>query len=160
MEKGSTLFLKGMLLLMAVPVLVFSFFVLPKVMGLFTYHLSGGRVMYTLLLLGFVSTALAYFFALYQGFRLLVAIDEQRAFERSSVLALKKIRGAASYISFFYVILLPAVYLVAERDDAPGLILIGLLFILVTAAVAVFAQILVRLLGEAIAIKEENDLTV
>ncbi len=160
MNKGSTWFLKGAILLMGLPILVFCVLILPKVAGLFVHYLVGGPALYYGLILGFLSTAAAYFYALFQGFRLLRAIDGQRAFERSSVVALKKIRLSASYISFFYLVLLPVVYIVADRDDAPGLILIALVFVFATAVVAVFAQILVRLLGEAIAIKEENDLTV
>lgn len=160
MIKRSTWFLKGAILLMGLPVLVFCILILPKVAGLFAHYLSGGSVLYYGLILGFLSTAAAYFYALFQGFRLLRAIDGQRAFERESVAALKRISFSASYISLFYVVLLPVVYIVADRDDAPGLVLIALAFIFATAVVAVFAQILVRLLGEAIAIKEENDLTV
>jgi hypothetical protein len=58
------------------------------------------------------------------------------------------------------VVILPLVFVVAEWDDAPGLIVINLVFIGASFLVAVFAAVLQRLLQQAIEIKEENDLTV
>ena len=57
-------------------------------------------------------------------------------------------------------VVLPFVYIIAEWDDAPGLILIGLVIIGASMVIAVFAAVLQRLLQEAIDIKSENDLTV
>ncbi|MGV2488281.1 UNVERIFIED_CONTAM: DUF2975 domain-containing protein, partial [Bacillus mycoides] len=51
-------------------------------------------------------------------------------------------------------------YLVAERDDAPGIIILGMLLIFASMVIAVFAAVLQRLLKDAIDIKSENDLTV
>ncbi len=55
---------------------------------------------------------------------------------------------------------LPLIYIIAEWDDAPGLILIGMVFVGASLVIAVFAAVLRRLLQEAIQIKSENDLTV
>ena len=54
---------------------------------------------------------------------------------------------------------MPLFYLVAERDDAPGII-IGMIIIFASMVIAVFAAVLQRLLKDAIDIKSENDLTV
>ena len=48
----------------------------------------------------------------------------------------------------------------AEMDDAPGIILIGMVVIFASMVIAVFAAVLQRLLQEAIDIKSENDLIV
>ena len=45
-------------------------------------------------------------------------------------------------------------------DDAPGVILIGLILIFASMVIAVFAAVLQKLLKEAIDIKSENDLIV
>lgn len=50
--------------------------------------------------------------------------------------------------------------IVAKWDDAPGLILITMVLIGASFAVAVFSSVLQRLLQQAIEIKEENELTV
>ncbi len=55
---------------------------------------------------------------------------------------------------------LPFVYIMAEVDDAPGLIVIGMVPIFASMVIAVFAAVLQRLLKEAIDIKAENDLIV
>lgn len=55
---------------------------------------------------------------------------------------------------------MPLFYLIAEADDAPGIILIGMLLIFAALVIAVFAAVLQKLLQEAIHIKSENDLTV
>ncbi len=55
---------------------------------------------------------------------------------------------------------MPLIYYAAEVDDAPGLILIGMVIICASFVVAVFAAVLQKLLENAIDIKSENDLTV
>lgn len=55
---------------------------------------------------------------------------------------------------------MPVFYLMAEIDDAPGIIVIGLVIIFASMVIAVFAAVLQKLLKEAIDIKSENDLTV
>ena len=48
----------------------------------------------------------------------------------------------------------------ADIDDAPGLVIVGMIPIFASMVIAVFAAVLQRLLKEAIDIKEENDLIV
>lgn len=55
---------------------------------------------------------------------------------------------------------MPVFYLMAEIDDAPGIIVIGLIIIFASMVIAVFVAVLQKLLKEAIDIKSENDLTV
>jgi hypothetical protein len=97
---------------------------------------------------------------LYKAFKLLSYIDKNQAFSELSVIALKKIKFCAMTISGLYVIILPFVFLVADLDDAPGLIIIGMVPIFASMVIAVFAAVLQRLLQEAIDIKSENDLIV
>lgn len=48
----------------------------------------------------------------------------------------------------------------ADKDDAPALIFVGMVIPFASLVIAVFAAVLQRLLQEAINIKSENDLTV
>ena len=105
-------------------------------------------------------SAIPFYFALYQAFKLLSYIDKNKAFSELSVKALKNIKYCAITISSLYVVVMPLFYLIAELDDAPGLILIGMVIIFASMVIAVFAAVLQRLLQEAIDIKSENDLTV
>ncbi len=56
--------------------------------------------------------------------------------------------------------MMPLVFLVARKDDAPGLVIVGMILIFASIVIAVFAAVLKRLLQEAIDIKSENDLMV
>ncbi|MFS8514724.1 MAG: DUF2975 domain-containing protein, partial [Planifilum fulgidum] len=62
--------------------------------------------------------------------------------------------------SVLYVVSLPLFYYVAEKDDAPGMLLIGLLLAFAAMVVSVFAAVLQKLLKSAVEIKKENDLTI
>ena len=119
---------------------------------------------YTMILypivIGILLTFIPYLFALYQSYRLLNYIDGKKAFSNLSVTALKKIKSSPFSISAIYATILPFVYVVAEIDDAPGLILVGMIPIFASLVVSVFAAVLQKLLNEAIKIKSENDLTV
>lgn len=113
-----------------------------------------------LVFINLYATAIPYYFALYQTFKLLNYIDKNNAFSELSVKALKNIKYSALAISVLYVLGMPLFYLVAERDDAPGIIVIGMIIIFASMVIAVFAAVLQRLLKDAIDIKSENDLTV
>ena len=111
-------------------------------------------------MLDFYAAAIPFYFALYQAFKLLNYIDRNDAFSDLSVNALKKIKNCAISISAIFVLGLPLFYLIAEVDDAPGIILMGLILIFASMVIAVFAAVLQKLLKEAIDIKSENDLIV
>lgn len=83
-----------------------------------------------------------------------------KAFSEISVVSLRKIKYCGFIISCLYVLALPLVYVIAEWDDAPGLIIVGMAMVGAPFTIAVFAAVLQRLLKEAIDIKSENDLTV
>ena len=106
------------------------------------------------------ASAIPFYFALYQAFKLLSYIDKNKAFSELSVKALKNIKYCAITISSLYVVVLPLFYLIAEVDDAPGYHIVGLVVTFASMVIAVFAAVLQRLLQEAIDIKSENDLTV
>ncbi|AJG74450.1 DUF2975 domain-containing protein [Bacillus cereus] len=160
MKQGSTLFLKTAVILMGIPVLAMCIFLVPNI-GNFAAELypEMAYIKY-LVFINLYATAIPYYFALYQTFKLLNYIDKNNAFSELSVKALKNIKYNALAISVLYVLGMPLFYLVAERDDAPGIIVIGMIIIFASMVIAVFAAVLQRLLKDAIDIKSENDLTV
>lgn len=115
---------------------------------------------YRPLVLLVVITLLPFLFGLMDAYKLLNYIANRMAFSALSVQSLQKIRSCALIISACYILCFPYVYIVAERDDAPGGILIGLILIIAPIIVAVFAAILKELLQSAIEMKSENDLTI
>ncbi|QTM98285.1 DUF2975 domain-containing protein [Sediminibacillus dalangtanensis] len=160
MKRGTTLFLRIAVILIGIPILALCIFVVPEI-GNFTAELYPEMsYLKYLVWIDLYATAIPFYFALYQAFKLLSYIDKNKAFSELSVKALKKIMYSALTISAFYVVGMPLFYLMAEADDAPGIILIGMLVIFAALVIAVFAAVLQRLLQEAIHIKSENDLTV
>jgi hypothetical protein len=158
MKHGSTLFLKIALFLIGSPVLALCIF------GLVWLPNNPANPEYAYMLypivIGMYVAAIPFFVALYQAFKLLSYIDNNQAFSELSVKALKNIKFCAITISGLFVVILPFVFLVADQDDAPGLIIIGMVPIFGSMVIAVFAAVLQRLLQEAIDIKSENDLIV
>ncbi|MDQ0216654.1 putative MnhB-related membrane protein [Oikeobacillus pervagus] len=163
MKRSSTLFLRAAVIIIGIPVLALCIFLLPQIANVAIEEAKRGAmlayVVFGILIIMYGS-AIPFYFALYQALRLLGYIDKNEAFSQISVRALKKIRNCAITISGLYVLALPLVYIIAEWDDAPGLIVIGMVIIGASMVIAVFAAVLQRLLQEAINIKSENDLTV
>ncbi len=154
MKQGSTLLLKFVTSLMGLAALVFGIFVLPQIIG--SIDLGG----YDPILLGMYLPAIPFFIALYQTMKLLSYIDNNKAFSELSVKALKNIKYCAIAFSLLYAAGLPFIFYVADKDDAPGAVLIGLILASAPLVIAVFAALLQKLLQNAIDIKSENDLTV
>ncbi|UOK59644.1 DUF2975 domain-containing protein [Bacillus sp. OVS6] len=158
MKHGSTLFLKIAVFLIGTPVLALCIFGLPWLANN-PANPDYAHILYPILI-GMYVSAIPFYIALYKAFKLLSYIDKNQAFSELSVKALKKIKFCAMTISGLYVVIMPFVFLVADLDDAPGLIIIGMVPIFASMVIAVFAAVLQRLLKEAIDIKSENDLIV
>lgn len=158
--KRETLLLKMAVFLIGIPVLALCIFWLPWFANEAAEHYPKLAYLQYPTLIGVYVTAIAFFVALYMALRLLSYIDKNEAFSDLSVRALKNIKYCAIIISGMYVIGMPLFYLMADLDDAPGIIVIGLVFIFASFVIAVFAAVLQKLLKNAIDIKSENDLTV
>ncbi|MBK5442201.1 MULTISPECIES: DUF2975 domain-containing protein [Peribacillus] len=160
MKRGTTLFLKIAVILIGIPVLALCIFLVPEIAKFAAELYPDMTYIKYLVLIDLYASAIPFYFALYQAFKLLSYIDKNKAFSELSVSALTKIKYCAITISILYVVGMPLFYLIAELDDAPGIILIGLVIIFSSMVIAVFAAVLQRLLQEAIDIKSENDLIV
>jgi Protein of unknown function (DUF2975) len=160
MKQGSTLFLKLAVFVIGAPVLAFCIFMVTMIAKNIAEGLSGwDYVMLGMLTIVYVS-AIPFYVALYQAFKLLSYIDKKKAFSELSIRALRKIKKCAITMSGLYVVALPLFFIFAELDDAPGVVIVGMMFVFAPMVIAVFAAVLQRLLQEAIYIKTENDLTV
>lgn len=160
MKQVSTLFLKVAVILIGIPILALCIFLVPEMANFAAELYPDMSYIKYLVFIDFYAAAIPFYYALYQAFKLLSYIDKNKAFSEWSVRALKRIKYCAITISSLFVVGLPLFYLVAEKDDAPGIILIGLVLIFASMVIAVFAAVLQRLLQEAIDIKSENDLII
>ncbi|MCX7745852.1 MAG: DUF2975 domain-containing protein [Clostridia bacterium] len=156
--KRETLFLKLAVILIGIPILALCIY------GLFWLANEAASPEYAHLLypviIGIYVAAIPFYIALYQAFKLLSYIDKNKAFSELSVKALKNIKYCAAAIGIIYGVCMPFFYLIAEKDDAPGIIIIGMVITFAPIVIAVFAAVLQKLLKNAIDIKTENDLTI
>lgn len=163
MKNGSTILLKIAVVLMGVPVLALAVVLWLQIGRVaIAEALKGARLGYIILgvLVGMTLSMIPYYASLYQAFKLLTYIDHDKAFSLLSVAALKKIKKCALIICGFYILISPLVFAVAQWDDAPGFVIVGMIPAFAALVVALFAAVLQRLLQEAIELKSENELTV
>jgi hypothetical protein len=154
MKQGSTTILRGVIILIGLIVLTLCVFVLPVGIN------SDNTGYYRPILLGLYVPAVPFFIALYQSMKLLRYIDNNTAFTALSVAAFKNIKYCAIIIGSLFVVGMPYIYQAADRDDAPGVMAIGLVVAGASFVIATFAALLQTLVQNAVDIKSENDLTV
>jgi hypothetical protein len=160
MKRGSTVFLQVVIVALAIGALALL---------LWEPHLEGRNANATFFeiyfkdpFLAYVYTAsIAFFFALFQAFKLLGYIRQNKVFSLDSVRALRTIKCCA--ISLVGFILAAEAYIfiaVRGKDDIAGGVAIGLVLTFVSVVIATAAAVFERLLQNAVDIKSENDLTV
>ena len=107
------------------------------------------------------AASIAFFVALYQAFKLLGYIGQNKVFSLSSVRALRIIKYCAIILSVS--IVMAALYIMifhAKDDDPAGFIAIAMLATFISIVIAAAAAVFERVLQNAVDIKSENDLTV
>jgi hypothetical protein len=161
LKKSSTLLLKTTLVFMGLIVMALAIFALPNLykgaLAEFPYAPNA--------ILGIVITmyavAVPYFLVLWQSWKLLVLIDQNKGFSKFSVSAFRNIKYASLVGGLLLMIgFVPLLYPIAEEDDAPGLLIYGFLFACIPFVVAVFSAVLEKLFQNAVDMKSENDLTI
>lgn len=160
MQKSSTTFLKTVIYLMGLIMIALSVILIPQII----IHISDSSAMVKWIIypivIGVFFTTIPFYLALYQALKLLRLIDQNHTFSEEAVFTLKRIKQCALTITGIYILTMPFIYLFAEKDDAPGVIIIGMVPLFVSFVVAVFASLLQKLFKNALEIKTENDLTV
>jgi len=157
-KRSSTLFLKGVLLLIAAGVLA----------GMLWFPQTEGRAVNLDLLSIYADPLIIYvylasipfFVGLYQAFKLLTFIEANQAFCQGAVDTLKQMKvaslsligliaGALLYIRFF-----------VQGDDPAGPTALGIALAFAFGVIATAAAVFQKLFQNAVDIKAENDLTV
>lgn len=160
MKGGSTHFLRFVIFLIGMVVLALCIFALPAMWkgGSEEFPMASNAVF--LIMIGLYATAVPFFFALWQALKLLRYIDQNKAFSDLSMKALRNIKYSAVIISVLYIGGVPLLAPIAQADDAPGLMIMGMAITCAPITVAVFAAVLEKLFQNALNIQSENDLTV
>lgn len=158
MKQGSTLFLKIVILLIAIGVLA----------GLLWFPKTEGRAAHLDLISIYTDPFIIYiyigsipFFAgLYQAFKLLNLIEAKKAFSQRAVNTLRNMKFASLSLIGFIAIAEVYIHFFAHGDDPAGPTMLGILVILAVAIIAAAAAVFQKLLQNAVDLKSENDLTV
>ncbi|MFS0864729.1 DUF2975 domain-containing protein [Fredinandcohnia sp. 179-A 10B2 NHS] len=158
MKKIPTLILKFAIIIFGLTVLALSIYWLPWQANVLEQMYPEFAHLKYPLLIGIYLTALPFFFALYQGYRLLQLIDKNSAFSNLAVLALNRINVCAILISSLYVV--GFIILNIEGAQNPGILLIGIIITFLSIVIATFAIVLKNICNKAIDIKAANDLLV
>lgn len=158
MKKSSTLFLKVVILLIAIGVLA----------GLIWFPQTEGRAanldlisIYTDPFIIYIYLASTPFFVgLYQAFKLLNYIDASKAFSQGAVNTLRNMKFASLSLIVFIALAELYIRFFAHGDDPAGPTMLGICMTLAFGVIAAAAGVFQKLFQNAVDIKSENDLTV
>lgn len=157
MKKGSTLFLKFVICLIAIAALILLIW-LPQLEGR-AANLDLISIYVDPLIIYAYIGSIPFFVALYQAFKLLGYIEQDQLFSEKAVRALRNIKLCAIAIIGFIVAGIAFIILGVEEDPA-GVVAMGIYTTFATVVIATAAAVFERLLQNAVDIKSENDLTV
>ena len=159
MKKGSTLFLKFVICLIAIGVLA-GMIRFPQTEGV-AKNLDLVSIYRDPFIIYIYIASIPFFFGLYQAFKLLNFIDANKAFSQGAVNTLKYMKYASLSLIGFIALALLYIRLSAHGvDDPAGPTALGFVVIFAAAVIATAAAVFQKLLQNAVDIKSENDLTV
>jgi hypothetical protein len=158
MKHGSTLFLKIVLILLAVGVLG-GLLWFPPHEGR-AYHLDLVRIYTDPFIVYVYIGSIPFFVGLYQAFKLLNLIDANKAFSQDAVDTLRNMKFASLFLIGFIVLALFYIRFFAHGDDPAGPTMLGIIISFTIAVIATAAAVFQKLFQNAVDIKSENDLTV
>jgi len=104
--------------------------------------------------------SISFFVALYQAFKVLGYVRQNKTFSPATVKALRTIKYCALAIIGFVVVEEIFIMLTHGSDDPAGGVFMGVLITFGSIVIATAAAMFERILQNAVDIKSENDLTV
>jgi hypothetical protein len=140
MKKNSAKLLKAVVYIGG-PILTLFIFLLPWVVSGLEEVFPVAPYLQYLGFIGLYGSIVPFLFGLYQTMKFIGKINRDEAFSQGSVGVLDNIRYSASIISALYLLGMPLLFLMAEADDAPGLVLFSLMVFGGSVVTAVFANI-------------------
>ena len=159
MKRSATLFLKAVILLIAVLALAAMLWE-PQIEGRnvnadqFSIYFRDPFLAYA------YAASIPFFMALYQAFKLLGYIERNQVFSQTSVRALRNIKYCALTLSGSIFLGVLFVRIFNSGDDAAGFTALSMVAIFASIVIATAAAVFQKLLQNAVDLKSENDLTV
>jgi hypothetical protein len=159
MKRGSILFLKAVLVLVAAGVLAFLIWE-PQ-----AESVNANADLVSIYFLDpFVAYAyvgsLPFFFGVYQAFKLLGYVGQGQAFTPAAVKALRRIRYCALIVMGFIAGGEAYIILGVQGEDSAGAVAMGIIVSFICVVTATAAAMFERVVQSAVDLKLENDLTV
>ena len=159
MKRSSTIFLQAVIVALGIGALALL---------LWEPHIEGRNAHSTLFQIYFNDPFLAYaytgsiafFVALYQAFKVLGYVRQDKTFSQTTVNALRIIKYCAFTIIGFVVGAVAYLMMIRPGDDIAGGVFIGILITFCSTVIATAAAVFEKTLQTAVDIKSENDLTV
>jgi hypothetical protein len=158
MKRSSTLFLKIVIVLLAIGVLA----------CMIRFPLTEGKAA-NLDLISIYSdpfiiylyvASIPFFIGLYQAFKLLNFIEANKAFSQSAVNTIKHMKFASLSLIGFITLAVLYIRFFVQGEDPAGPIMLGICMALAFGVIATAAAVFQKLFQNAVDIKSENDLTV
>jgi hypothetical protein len=158
MNRGSTIFLRLVISLIAIAALAVCVFPLPRMIAREAAKTPDTAWQIYLFLVGAYIQAALFVFALYQAFKLLNYIDGNKAFSELSIRALRRIKHYAITIGLLMVVGIAWVMVLSagSGDDSAGPVMIGLMGTLASSVAAAAAAVLQTQVQKAIETKTEG----
>ncbi len=153
-DRGPFWILRGMVVIMGLIILALCLFALPSAWRGGSAEFPAASTSVLLIIAGLYATSIPFFISLFYTLQWINLVDNNEAFSPLSVETLKKIKYAWAIISILYLGGWPLLYPIAQADDAPGLIIIGLIIALIPVTITAFVSLLEKLFGEATNLKK------
>ncbi len=157
MKKASIIFLQALMVITGIAVFV-MLIRFPLTEGR-AAHLDLFSIYFDPFILYGYAASIAFFIALYNGFKLLGYIGQHQLLSSNAVKALKNIRLCG--ILFSISIALAGIFIALfhnEEDDPAGFFVICIVTTFASSVVAIIATVFQKRLQSAIAMKSENDM--
>jgi hypothetical protein len=158
MKRGSTSFLKLIIVLIAMVVLTWMI-VFPQLEGRATNLDLISIYRDPLIIYGYVAS-IPFFVALFQAFKLLSCVEKNTIISRTAVRSVRIVKYCAIAIPVLIVFGESYIVFGANGDDFAGPVALGMYATFISIVIATSVAIFEKLLQHAVDIKSENDLTV
>ena len=158
MNRGVTIFLRLVTILIAIAVLVVCVLPLPRMIAKEAAKTPDTAWQIYLFLVGAYTEASLFLFALYQGFKLVGYVDGNKAFSDLSVRAFRHIKHAAIAIGLLMLAGIAWVMFLSAGtgDDSAGPVMIGLIGMCASSVVAAVTMVLQMEVQKVIGTKKSD----
>ena len=159
MKRGSTIFLQIVIVLIGIGALALLLWE-PQIEGV-NAHATNVEMYFKDPFIALVYIgSIPFFVALYQAFKVLQYVRQNKTFSQMTVKALRTVQYCAIAIIGFVVVEEIFILLHHGSDDPAGGVFMGILIIFGSVVIATAAAMFERVLQSAVDLKSENDLTV